>query len=481
MRILTRYLIKAHLGPFLFALSTLTGLLIVNNIARRLQELAGKGLPFSVVGEVFLLTIPHTLALTVPMSVLVAVLYAFAQLAAENEISALKANGVNISRLLVPLIIAGALLAGGMIYFMDSILPETNHRLATLLVDIGRKSPTLQLKEQVINEVRSGDMRTRFYLQAAGIDPATNELSDVVIYDLSRTDRYRTIYADSGEMAFNEARTDLFLTLFDGVIHETTASEPESFQRLFYDMQRIRVQGVGNELERQESDGFRSDREMSLGMLAQEARDAEAELDSVHTRAAEETLIALEAALGGPGAEIGVLPPPSAGGGYEVEDLAELGQQLPGGRTDLLTRRTLAQLEAFADEAQTVRERVNERKVEWHKKVAIPIACIVFVLIGAPLAIRFPRGGVGMVIAVSLAIFGIYYMGLIGGEELGDEGVVSPFWAMWTPNALFFLLGLLAVSRIGRTTATSRGGGWDDLLYQIRTSIRRPGRLVRGD
>src|SRR5690606_21721949 len=104
MRILTRYLLRSHAGPFMFALITLTAILFVNTIARRFEDLAGKGLPVTVILEVFMLSLPHILALTLPMAVLVAVLYAFAQLAADNEITALKAGGVNLIRMIMPLV-----------------------------------------------------------------------------------------------------------------------------------------------------------------------------------------------------------------------------------------------------------------------------------------------------------------------------------------------------------------------------------------
>ncbi|HSL71878.1 MAG TPA: LptF/LptG family permease, partial [Longimicrobiales bacterium] len=123
MRILTRYFLRSHLGPFFFSLTVLTSLLFVNTVARRFEELAGKGLPTSVIFEVFVFSLPHILALTLPMAVLVAVLYAFSQLTAENEITALKANGVSLRRLLVPLVVAGTLLAGFMVWFNDSVLP----------------------------------------------------------------------------------------------------------------------------------------------------------------------------------------------------------------------------------------------------------------------------------------------------------------------------------------------------------------------
>src|SRR5687768_10502287 len=103
MGILTRYFLRAHFAPFLFSLVVLTGLLFINTVARRFEELAGKGLPIGVIMEVFGLSFFHIFALTLPMAVLVAVLYSFSQLTADNEITALKASGVSLRRLLVPL------------------------------------------------------------------------------------------------------------------------------------------------------------------------------------------------------------------------------------------------------------------------------------------------------------------------------------------------------------------------------------------
>jgi lipopolysaccharide export system permease protein len=112
--------------------------------------------------------------------------------------------------------------------------------------------------------------------------------------------------------------------------------------------------------------------------------------------------------------------------------------------------------------------------VEYHKKFAIPFACIVFVLLGAPLAVRFPRGGPGMVIGFSLAIFGIYYVSLIGGETLGDNGTVPPHWGPWGPNLVFFAISLWALSRIGKEASTTRGGGWEDMWFSMRTMVTAP-------
>ncbi|HEV8398502.1 MAG TPA: LptF/LptG family permease, partial [Gemmatimonadales bacterium] len=191
VRILSRYILKQHLPPLAFALAALTCAMLVNQVAKQFGNLVGRGLAWGVILEVFALTVPFIVAMTLPMAVLVAVLYAFSHLAADNEITAMKASGVSVGRLLVP-VLGGATLVGAIaLAWNDQVLPRSNHRLKTLLTDITRKRPTFQLKEQVINEVVSG----QFFLRAARIDPASNKLKDVTIYDLQDAERRRIITA----------------------------------------------------------------------------------------------------------------------------------------------------------------------------------------------------------------------------------------------------------------------------------------------
>jgi hypothetical protein len=162
--------------------------------------------------------------------------------------------------------------------------------------------------------------------------------------------------------------------------------------------------------------------------------------------------------------------PPSAGYGTAADRYAYIGRTAPLEMgNDAFVYRAALEAQRLANSARAAQRRMNEYAVEYHKKFAIAFACIIFVLIGAPLAVRFPRGGVGMVIAISLAIFGIYYVCLIGGESLGDRGTIRPGWGPWAPNVLFGAIGLWALSRLGRETGTTRGGGWDDLWLTMRT------------
>ena len=478
MRILTRYLLRVHIAPFLFALTVLTGLLFINTVARRFDQLAGKGLGAGVIIEALALSLPHILALTLPMAVLVAVLYAFSQMTAENEISALKASGVNLTQILGPLIVAGIAVAALMVGFNDRILPEMNHRLKNLMSDIGRKSPTLVFKEQVINPIRPGqDLRTQYYLQAARIDPVTNHLSDVAIYDMSLGQKIRSIYADSGRLVWNVGRTNMLMTLYDGYVLEVDQYDPRQFQRIEFGVHEQVLQGLGDELTRV-NESYRSDREMSLAMLAARIDTARFAADSFAVEAARRNEYTVLQALAGPRDLRDLDPsprlPPSAGASRYAEVIEPSGGGDVWQAEDRMIRQTSLEVQVLRNQIEGRQLEINRYTVEYHKKFAIPAACIVFVLVGAPIAVRFPRGGAGMVIAISLTVFAIYYMSLIGGESLGDRGAIRPWWGPWAPNLIFGLLGVWGLSRIGKETATTRGGGWEDLWFTLRGFVTRP-------
>ena len=480
MRIITKYLIRAHTGPFLFAFSALTGLLFLNAVAQRMDDLVGKGLAWSVIGEFMLLSLPHTIALTLPMAILVSVLYTFSELAAANEITAIAAGGIRPLRILLPLLGVGTILACVMLFFNDQVLPEANHRLKNLIIDISQKSPTFELRERVINQIDTEDRGATVYLQAATIDHVTNEMTEVVIYDLSDPHAHRTTYAVRGTMAFSESRTDLYLTLYDGYVLQADQSRSGEFNRSEFEVQIVPLRGVGDELERREGGGVRSDREMSIALLKAEIDHRAEDLDLVRQRSFEQAQKAITDALGYPALELSegdeTVSAPRGGGGSVIA--RGLGRQLSSTSDDLTRQTALSGRQNFG-RLSALQSATDQFRVEIHKKYAIAFACIVFVLIGAPLGIRFPRGGIGMVIVASVTIFAVYWAGLIGGENLANEGVVTPFWAMWTADLIFLGLGIALAARMSRTAGTNRGGGLSEVLFNLSSWGRRMATLYR--
>src|SRR5687767_9284559 len=291
MSILTRYLMRAHLGPFLFAFAALTGVILINTLARRLADLAGKGLPVRVILEFFVLALPATLALTFPMAVLVAVLYTFSNLTAENEITALKASGIDLRRLLAPLLLAAGIIATGMVWFNDRVLPESNHRWSQLLIDISRKTPTFLLQEQTLNRIAPQTGGKIFYLRAARIEPGTNRMWDVQIFDVSNPGVLQSVFADSGRASFSASGEDMILQLYNGHTRESSTADPASFRRVYFQRQVMGVPGIANQLTRGDRpDNFRGDREMTIAML-------QAAIDTLRTQRRQERAQVRQTAL----------------------------------------------------------------------------------------------------------------------------------------------------------------------------------------
>ena len=545
MKIISKYVLREHVGPLTFALTALTSLMLLQFISRQFGELVGKGLPWSVIGEFFLLSIPFTVALTVPMSVLVAVLYAFSRLAGENEVTALKASGVSPWRLVSPAIVGGVFCSLALLAFNDQVLPRANHRLKTLQDDISQTKPTFLLKEQVINPIAEG----KYYLKAGKIDRGSerNRLKEVVIYDLADPTRRRTIYADTGAISLAANRKDLELDLYHGQMQEVAMDKPGQLNRLFFDHDLIRIKDVARDFKQTEAGtASKGDREMSVCEMQRrlwqaegsyvaarkefdELADPEADAKVVmstlgvaatkvpephgigwaycrivkmlHVKEAQAATVSRAAlSQGGARRDAGplrngpLLQRATARRDSSRRDTARradrfvpLGAHTPIAR-DARANKVADAIQAIPPEHNLIRKaRMAEAKlrldiatrsrnrydIEIHKKFSLAAACLIFVLIGAPLAVRFPRGGVGLVIGVSLLVFALYYVGLIGGESLANEGIVHPFWAMWGTNVILTVVGIGLLFRMGNDFTSNRGGDWSDKLDALKAKFGR--------
>ncbi|MEO7136125.1 MAG: LptF/LptG family permease [Gemmatimonadales bacterium] len=520
MRLLHRYLLRQLVAPFFFALAALTGFMLISQVAKKFGALVGKGLPWSVITEVFVLSLPFIIAMTLPMAVLLAVLFTFSHLAADNEITAMRANGISVYQILAPVLVWGVFMAFLNLAFVDQVLPRSNARLRSLLIDIGRKKAAFGLREQVINEVPP----SKYFIRASRIDAATGRLRGVTIYDVGGEASRRIIYADSGSMAYSEGQTDLSLRLYNGSIHQFRPAEPTRFQLTYFTVNDIRVKNVYDELRRNTSESIRGDREMSTCEMLAVVREAKDEQVEARRERAELVVHDLRALLALP-----PLPPAlavesdSATGGYcnwlkSVQELilpgtaeAQTPAQVPrpgaGAKVPApgpaqarppqtpapvqipklpVTPRgkvTLSNWSEVASAADRVREadrRADRFAVEVHKKWAISMACITFVIIGIVLALRFPRGGIGLVIGGGTLIFAIHYIGLTAGESLADRGHVAPWFAMWAPNIVLTVLGLFGVLWVSRQSGSTRGGDLREVIDGIGHFLRRlRGRVLR--
>ena len=444
-RTLAWYAFREHVGPFVFALIIFTFIMLMNQVARQFQQLAGKGLGADVILQVFGLSLPLTIAVTIPMATLVATMAAFGRMAGDNEITAMQANGVGFHQIILPALLGAALLAAVTVLLNDTLLPESNHRLSMLLQEIQRTKPTVVLQEQRINDP-TGLGETRILPER--IDRASNMMYGVRIFDTSDLQVQRTILADSGRLDYAPDGQDAVLSLWSGTIHSRELDTPGEYERLSFASQQLVLRGVGSRLQPiDEMSAFRSDREMDLATLLSNVRSEEAKIVQARIELAEAVVEHVDMLLLGAGVENAAGPPDAGADTIGATGLAAFATPLDAERYQLSRVERLSSAIDYS-----LRQR-NKFLVEYHKKFAIPVACIVFILIGAPIGVRAKRGGYGFAMGMSTGVFVAYYLALTGGEDLADRRFLPSWLSMWMANIVFFGFGVWLLRRTARETA----------------------------
>jgi len=388
MKIVDRYLIRGHILPFFLALSVLTFILLMDRLFELINMIIQKKVPVLVVSKVFMLSLPYMLTMTIPMAVLVAVIMNYGRLAQDNELTALKSSGIPFARLIVAPFLAGVVLTAGLFYFNDRIMPETNHQVKNLLMDISETKPVLQLKENIFITDFPG-----YNLLIRRIDPKTSQLGNITIYERKNDSQSRTILASKGQLIASPQASSLRLELQDGEIHQMDPVDQTRYHRMSFKKHIIYLP-MDPQIQHQVRT-YRSDREMTSGMMKQSITNIRNELEPLQTQLADSA-------------------------------------RLP-----------LPRLSQLSSEINNRVSEIRRYQVEIQKKMAIPAACLIFILIGAPLGVITRKGNLGVSFGLSLGFFILYYIALIGGEELADRQLLSPVLAMWAANIVMGACGLL--------------------------------------
>ena len=416
--ILVRYVLKELIGPFLAALFGITFLFVVDFLVKILDNVLSKGLPASTVLEIFALNLAWMLSLSIPMAVLVASLMAFGRLSGDQEITACKAAGVSPLSLMRPVLLVSMLISVLMVVFNNWVLPEANHRSVELMNAVSRKKPHVFID--------AGRLITQFpdvQLWVNRIDPVTGTLYGIQIFEMEKKGAPRIVYADSATMEYEDNGATLMLRLRSGETHMTDADNPENYFRIRYFSQDLAMKNVDDRLERR-SRSYRSDREMPIEMMTEVVEDAEKRYGEYRLR--EQVL-----------------------GDSIVPDAVESGTQIDSvQRRRSLQRVRVQEIAAFKTTERLYGRMESELKrkaqytVEIHKKYSTGFACFIFILIGAPLGIMARKGGIGTGILYSLAFFVIYWICLIGGENMADRLLIDPVLAMWASNIIIGTFGI---------------------------------------
>lgn len=476
MFLLARYTIREHIGPFLFSLAVIMFVFVTKFIVQYIGKIFGKGLSIGTIIEFIYLNLAWMLALAVPMSVLVAALMAFGRLSSDNEITILKTSGISIYKIIRPALIATIFLTIFMFWFTDKVLPEYNHKARLLFSSISRKKPTLQLEEGIYMNLGKYSILVEDVERSLGeevidksniidpeyVDDRADRLKDITIFDRSSSDLQRTIIAATGRLVFDKVRESLVFTLYNGEIHEINTKDYSEYRRLQFTRNVFYIPAPDLVFKRDE-DEWRGDREMNIKMMKAEVAKYRNSISNEMKKIRQDMTV--------------YYPAPDSIKSWlaretDNDPVTEISlSNMQSSRTKALrkTQAVIQRLKSSEKNIDFYRRQIYKYEVEIHKKFAIPFASIVFILIGAPLGIKAKKGSLGVGVTFSIGFFLLYWVFLIGGEELADRQLISPFLAMWMANIIVGSFGVYLTYRVVKETTFIR---WEKLPKFLQSFFR---------
>jgi lipopolysaccharide export system permease protein len=436
-----KYILKALVGPFIFALVTVMFLFLFQFLIKSIEQLVGKGLSIWVIIQLISLNLAWMVTLAVPMAVLVATLMAFGTLAANNEITIMKASGISLKKLMIPVLILAVILFYLMIKFNNDVLPEANHQARMLMGDISRTKPTFILESGKFSEDMGG---VKIFVKKTFEN--SNNIEGIYVYDFANPTSRNLITAKSGDIGFTSDFKYIVMNLNDGEIHQISITDPANkYRKIEFKHHRITFSSEGFGFQRTQDNAFiRGDRELS-------AHDLNAKIDSVKIEQKRNNANFLKTinndfiTLSKIKFRDTIYTKTETIKNEPDKKLISIDAFNNYDSVYIIYKKFVMSKELYTGQLiynTQVEKQIDIYDVEVYKKYSIPFACVVFALIGAPLGYKVRRGGFGIAAGFSLLFFLIYWVALMGGEKLADRALFSPFLGMWIVNIILGLFGL---------------------------------------
>jgi lipopolysaccharide export system permease protein len=419
----------------------ITFVLFVNFLLRAIDRFLGKGLDLLTILEYLFLNLAWILALSVPMAVLLATLMTFGRLSEDNEINAMRASGIGFLTIMRAPILFGVMITSVLIYFNNFILPEMNFKARLLSGDIYRKRPDMSIEPGVFLD------NLPDYSMIVGGKLGDGTMKDVRIFSKGNKETQTSIHASSGNL--NTLEDAFLLTLYDGEIHELGQKDYTNYRRIIFDKHQINIPAKDLLLNRRDSTN-RSDREMTVPMIQNKINSYEKRLRIVYKRLSGNFYRTIGDSTVPNSVEEGGIMIAKALNSIKNHDLLSRAQII---KKEKRIKNLERQLKNEFNLIKSYKKSQNKYGVEIHKKFSIPVACILFVLLGAPLGVMSKKGGFAISTGLSFGFFLIYYVLLIGGEEMADRTFLSPAVGMWSPNLIILLIAVYLLFHTVRENA----------------------------
>ncbi len=476
------YLLRNFVGLFLATFFICIFILLMQFMWMHVNDLVGKGIGIGVLAEFFIYAVASVVPLALPLAILLSSLISFGNLAEQFELTAMKAAGISLFRILRPLALAIALLSVGAFFFSNNVLPKSQMKLWALIFSLRQKSPELQIPVGEFYDEISG---FHIYVREK---THKGELLNLMIYDYSEGFENATVtVADTGRLSSSADKRFLMLDLINGESFEnldkkqqratgTTKSIPyrrETFshKRVVIDFATDFSRYDESLLEDQHVSKNLSQLQHSIDSMrtVSQARFEEQSTDLIQNRYFGRDNTHAEVAIPE------VLTPEEE----QAYNLDSLWASATLEQIWMVKRFALEKAINYRDQIEynaimldDAERYIRKHAIEMHRKFTLAFACLVFFFIGAPLGAIIRKGGLGAPVVISVILFIIYYIIDNTGYKMAREAL-WPCWAgMWLSSFVLFPLGVFLTYKAATDSPLFNPEAWVIGWRRVKEKIR---------
>ncbi|MCD6201901.1 MAG: LptF/LptG family permease [Bacteroidales bacterium] len=460
MKRLHRYILKSFLGPLVLTFFIVMFLMIMQFLWRYIDDLVGKGLHFNVLAELLFYLAASFVPMALPLAILLAALMTFGNFGERFELTAMKSSGIPLQKIMLPVFYLMIALTVFAFYFANNILPIANLKSRSLLWDIQRQRPELNIKAGEFYNGIDG-----YSIKIGKKDFQTNMLYHILIYDHSaKKGNISVTYADSGKMIITPNKEDLIFNLYHGQSYEEIINNGKRpvyrknktypFRQDYFSEQILVIKLTGFGLKRTDENLFKNNYSMlNLSQLQHFIDSLNRQLDSrkimfktTIKKQCFKYAYTFSKYYKSDSLSKNTQPDSLTAARFDIwqaiSKLSKPEQQnvIDEGVTDATISYDYIRSVQRVIEAQI--KWIRRHQIEWHRKFTLSIACVIFFFIGAPLGAIIRKGGLGMPITISVVFFVFYYIISMSGEKFVREDVWSPFSGMWISTFILLPIGI---------------------------------------
>jgi lipopolysaccharide export system permease protein len=441
-----KLVLKAYSGPLVMTFFIALFILLMQFLWKYVDDLVGKGLTWDVIAQLLFYASWTFVPMALPLAILLASLMTFGNLGENYELVAIKAAGISLRRLMMPLVVLSIFISILAFFFSNNVLPYANLKFRSILYDVRQQKLALNIKEGVYYS----DI-DNYVLRVGKKSPINGMLKDIQIYDHSKGGGNTMLtIADSGTMVQTNDQQNLILTLLHGYNYDESANsdayDKKPFQKTSFEKEVLRFDLSGFKMVRTDEELFKKNYMMLNLTQLSRARDS---LKGVYD-------LALKAA------RFNIL--------YSFNDLKLYSKDVANKHlrsdTVLKNKKVFGKnfkkdqweniIEQSSNSARQVQTTLNDmstnlkdqdevirkHEVEWWRKFTLSIACLILFFVGAPMGAIIRKGGLGLPLILSVLFFVLYHVISMTGEKSAKAGALSPMVGMWLSSLILLPIGI---------------------------------------